>query len=268
MKQLRTFIVIALALLICGNTYGWGRLCHRTIAEIAERNLTPKAKANIERYTKGTPLADYSLFLDEVAKQEPYKTEFRGWHASIANPNCKSPQSVRDEHRKGRDGVTAMNYFTELLKEREKLSDSTVLNAIKCIVHIIPDYHCPVHVRYTDCNNSGKFDVTFFGKRTQYHKVWDSGVAGRGRKLKPAQYKAYADMLNTLSPKQQRKITKGWAQEWFEAAARDVRPTIKTVKEGDILDQKWVDSQLPFGEDLMQKAGYRLAKALNTLFDK
>lgn len=268
MKHLRTIIIFALTALVCSNAYGWGRLCHYTIAEIAERNLTPKAKANIERYTKGTPLAEYAVFMDEVAKIEPYKKEFRGWHASIADPDCKSPQSVRDQYRKGRDGVTAMNYFTELLKERETLSDSTVLCAIKCIVHIIPDYHCPVHVRYTDCRNEGKFDIKFFGKRTQYHKVWDSGVASRGRRLKPAQYKAYADLLNTLTPKQQRKITKGWAQEWFEAAARDVRPTINTVKEGDSLGQEWVDSQLPFGEDLMQKAGYRLAKALNTIFGK
>ena len=38
MKQLRTFIVVALALLVCDNAYGWGRLCHRTIAEIADDN--------------------------------------------------------------------------------------------------------------------------------------------------------------------------------------------------------------------------------------
>ena len=38
----------------------WGTVGHRAIAEVAQRHLTPKAKAAIERYTGGTPLAEYA----------------------------------------------------------------------------------------------------------------------------------------------------------------------------------------------------------------
>ena len=44
----------------------WGTVGHRAIAEVAQRHLTPKAKAAIERYTGGTPLAEYAVFMDEV----------------------------------------------------------------------------------------------------------------------------------------------------------------------------------------------------------
>ena len=45
----------------------WGTVGHRAIAEVAQRHLTPKAKAAIERYTGSTPLAEYAVFMDEVA---------------------------------------------------------------------------------------------------------------------------------------------------------------------------------------------------------
>ena len=32
------------------------------------------------------------------------------------------------------------------------------------------------------------------------------------------------------------------------------------------LDEKWVQEMLPLGEEMLQESGYRLAKALNTLF--
>ena len=68
-------LLLSLSLLVfcCLPSLGWGRLGHATIAEIAERHLTPAARANIERYTHGTPLAAYSSWMDEVVNTPPYK---------------------------------------------------------------------------------------------------------------------------------------------------------------------------------------------------
>ncbi len=258
------FLLFTFVALLPLNAFGWGRLGHYTAAEIAERHLTPEAKRNIERYTNGTPLAEYAIWMDQVAKVQPYKKLLYGWHASIADTKCKSTPEIRKEHRNGRDGVTAMEYFAEELRNREQLSDSVVLAAIKCIVHIIPDFHCPAHVRFTDFKNSGDFKVMFYGKSTKFHKIWDSGVLTRGRKIKD--YKKYADVIDTYTKKQIARATKGDAQDWFERAAQQVRPTIHSVKTGDTLDDKWVQEVLPFGEQLLKESGYRLAKALNTLF--
>ncbi len=260
----RIFLFACLLFAFANESFAWGRMGHYVAAEIAERHLTPEAKRNIERYTKGTPLAEYSLWMDQVAKQEPYKTRLRGWHASIADTECNSPQIVRQTHRKGRDGVTAMEYFAELLPNREQLSDSVVLAAIKCIVHIVPDYHCPLHVRYTDVGNAGYHKVKFFGKDMMYHKVWDTGVLAKGRQIDD--YKKYADLLDTYTPKQISRVTAGYAQEWFESVARKVRPMVYTVKEGNRLEDEWVQKVLPIGEELVRESGYRLAKALNMLF--
>ena len=92
MRRVTTLAVVLL--LLPQIAFGWGRLGHRTIAEIAERNLTPKAKANIEKYTGGTPLWKYSLFVDEYRNHPDYKKALEGFHASIADSDCTSPQIV------------------------------------------------------------------------------------------------------------------------------------------------------------------------------
>ncbi len=270
---MKKIVIISLvALLIPQVALCWGRLGHRTIAEIAERNLTPKAKANIEKYTGGTPLWKYSLFVDEYRNHPDYKQALDGFHASIADCDCTSPQIVRDRYRDGKDGVTAMYTFREQLKNYKELPDSVVLFGIKCITHIVADFNCPSHVRYVDNANKGGFVAIFNGKKVGVHRFWDTWLIEslqrqRGQKI---DHKLYADHLNTLSKKEIKQITKGWAQEWFEAAARECRPTIYWIDDRKIekIDQKFVEKATPLVESQMQKAGYQMAAALNTIFGK
>lgn len=267
MKKLSILTLVAL---LPELVMAWGYIGHKAIAEIAERNLTPKAKANIELYTKGTPLHEYSLWMDEVVATPPYKKALAGWHASIADVNCTAPKVVRDRYRGGKDGVTAMETLRQELKEYKNLSDSTVLTAIKCIVHVVADFHCPTHVRYVDLHNEGKYPVTFLGERWDYHAVWDTGIVEAYHK--GWDFVKYAEHLNTLPKSEVKKITKGWAQEWFEDSATQVRPIIYWVvndgKKIEKLDNKFVDKCGPLAEKQMQRAGYRLAKALNEIFGK
>lgn len=266
----RLLVIATISLLLPQMAFGWGRVGHKTIAEIAERNLTPKAKAAIERYTGGTPLHEYSLWMDEVVATPPYNKSLAGWHASICDVDCTSPKIIREHYRSSRDGVTAMEDFRVQLKNYEELSDSTVLTAIKCIVHVVADFHCPTHMRYVDLHNEGKYPVDFLGKRWLYHSVWDTGIVEAYHK--GWDHIKYADHLNTLSKGEINKITKGWAQQWFEDGSRNVRPIIYWVindgKSIQKLDNDFVDKCGPLAESQMQKAGYRLAKALNTIFGK
>ena len=82
---MKRFFIVAVALVASLNAMAWGTLGHCTIAEIAERNLTAKAKANIEAYTKGAPLASYAMWMDRVGNDPVLgrKGATKGWHASL-----------------------------------------------------------------------------------------------------------------------------------------------------------------------------------------
>ncbi len=247
------------------NAMAWGQLGHRSIAELAERHLTAEAKANIERYTKGTPLAEYAVWMDEVRNNDPHHAKATdGWHASIVDEQCKTSQEIRNKHRKGRDTVTGLFELEAMLQEREKLSDSVVMFAIKSIVHMVADMHCPAHLRFTDNRNDGKFKIKFFGKNVTLHKVWDTSVLTRDHK--GWSYKEYSQKLDNASKGQIKRITKGWIEDWLEESGRLVRPHIHKVKEGDELDDDFMEWAYPLAESQASKAGYRLAKFLNTVF--
>ena len=55
MKKLLLLLLFA-GLLNTGSVFGWGREGHETIAKIAERNLTKKAKKRIEKYLGNTAI--------------------------------------------------------------------------------------------------------------------------------------------------------------------------------------------------------------------
>ena len=245
---------------------GWGRLGHATIAEIAQRHLTPAARANIEKYTHGTPLAEYASWMDEVVATPPYKESLAGWHASICTPDCRSPLYIRRLRRGCKDTVSGLDMMREMLKDYREMPDSMVLEAIMCIVHMVGDFHCPAHVRFTDEVNELKYPVVFFGKEVLLHHVWDTGLIQRASGLTYPDYKEFADRLDTWTRRQQRRVARGWAREWFEDCARDVRPYIRTIPEGAELGQEFVDKHIALAVLELRKAAYQLAKALNTIF--
>lgn len=61
-------------------------------------------------------------------------------------------------------------------------------------------------------------------------------------------------------------MTKGSYREWFEDGARDVRPSIGWVEEGDALGEEFMVKAVPLAEQQLRKAGYQLAAALNRIF--
>ena len=141
---------------------------------------------------------------------------------------------------------------------------AVVMFALKSIIHMVGDMHCPAHVRFVDFENQGKFPITFFGKKTTLHKVWDTSVLTRN--YKEWGYQGYAQKLDNLSKKKIKKITEGWVEDWLEESGRDVRPHIYDVKEGDALSEEFMSWAYPLAESQAQKAGYRLAKVLNIFF--
>ena len=265
---MRKIAIVALALVVAFEAMAWGGLGHRTIAEIAERNLTPRAKANIEKYTGGTPLADYATWMDSPKKPKRENDVCKRWHASVVDSQNRATQEVRDRVRGGQDAVTATLMFTEMFKEREKMTDSAVMFALKCLVHMIGDIHCPAHMRYEDVNKGRGFDlgvtVVYFGKKQKLHRVWDTSIiASNHRGWTPQQY---AKKLDTYSKREIKSVTKGWVEDWHSDAAVDIRPAIHWSPEGSELDADFDKKALPLAELEIRKAGYRLAKCLNTLF--
>ena len=74
----------------CGTAFGWGKSGHDAIAYIAECNLTPKARKNIEKYLDGRSIVYYASWMDVYRHTPAYKVT-SGW--TIRRCWCRSNTS-------------------------------------------------------------------------------------------------------------------------------------------------------------------------------
>ena len=85
----KSFLLLtAMLLCYCGTAFGWGKSGHDAIAYIAECNLTPKARKNIEKYLDGRSIVYYASWMDLYRHTPAYKVT-SGWHGDMVDADGK-----------------------------------------------------------------------------------------------------------------------------------------------------------------------------------
>ena len=169
----RTSVVVLLLLTLCLplRTLAWGTEGHQVIASLAERQLTPKARAEVQRLLDlepGSTLTSISTWADE--HRNPATA---AWHyvnfprdtcSYVAERDCPDGQCV----------VAAIDRQAKTLGS--SAPDRTRLTALKYIVHFVADVHQPLHAGYGDDRGGNSYQVQAFGRGSNLHVVWDSGL--------------------------------------------------------------------------------------------
>lgn len=257
--KFRLILTAALAVVFTLPASAWGRLGHDAVAAIAEKHLTPRAKANIERYLGNHSIVYYASWMDWVREMPAYKHSSR-WHASdVDSLGVYYPS-------KKRDAVEGLKKTLENLRHHKELTDSAVADNIKLFVHIVGDMHCPGHAFYTGYDQKHiKFKLN--GKNAQVHDFWDNWVLDQH----PWQYKEYADQLDRYTEKEIAEIQKGTPEEWATESGKAITKTYGWFENGRDYNKSESYSRILGGEKIAHerivRAGYRLARLLNEIFD-
>ena len=138
MKKLLLLLLFA-GLLNTGSVFGWGREGHETIAKIAERNLTKKAKKRIEKYLGGHSIVYFAKWMDEYRHTPEYKFT-NNWHTVPVNAELRYEDSMLAT---GGNAIYGLEQAIENLKNYRSLTDSAVEVNLKYIIHLVGDMHCP-----------------------------------------------------------------------------------------------------------------------------
>ena len=249
---MKRFILILFLLLAAREIRAFGLAGHAAIACIAEHHLTPRARANIMRYTDHRSIVYYASWMDEWRRSKGYEFTTH-WHAGTVDAEFRSTPAVREASGAKGDCVVAVEQSIALLSEYDKLDDSTVLVHIKYLVHLLGDMHCPTHVYYYPDNMTlGKFPVKLHGVETNYHKIWDGQLLDSRHKFWG--FQDYRHALDNYTDEEIARMTEGTPVEWLQP--------------GDELGQEFYNARAPFAEYQLVLSGYRLAKVLNALFDR
>jgi hypothetical protein len=269
----RFILIFSTLLFVCSTAYGWGRREHAVVAKIAEDHLTPKAKELLHKYMHRRSIVYYSCYADDY---QPLYIDL-GWqpsnyrrmamfpHTYCVDDNYQPPRSNRDGDKYIKNCLYYIDSWAKELKaSHKKMNDSVRLTHLALIVHAVGDMHCPVHIRYPNDATLGVYKVKYGKKTMDFHRLWDAGLVGG---VSPWSYTDLARAIDTATESDIAEWCKGDVFAWGEDAARIAKP-LRCYKANDIIDSaKFKRENLEIGELLLCKAGYRLAKVLNEIFE-
>lgn len=148
----------------------WGADGHRVIAEVALERLSPAVAAETRRLLGGESIADIASWADVIRRSRPATGP---WH--YVNIQIGDTGYVRDRDCKDACVVTAIDDQMAILANRS-LPDSVRADALKFAVHFIGDLHQPLHAGDRHDQGGNAVRVTFAGRATNLHSLWDSGL--------------------------------------------------------------------------------------------
>jgi len=267
--------VAAAAALIPAPALGWGKTGHRVVAAIADTQLSGLARAHVEQILgPGESLDEAANWPDEMrsAPGSFWQKTATPWHYVTLNG------IIYDHAPQEGDALEALNHFSTVLNDpNASLADKQ--RALRFIVHLVGDLHQPLHVGKCCDKGGNDVKVTWFGKPTNLHSVWDS-------QLVDDEQLSFTEMASKL----ERHISPADVVKWWDINPRDwisesaeIRDTVyptktdmpkptkgKKPKKGEPvlpdLSYSYVYRFTPVMERRLSQGGVRLAAYLNALF--
>lgn len=244
--------------------FAWGQEGHQIVALIAAHELTPKARAGVARLLGDDvdqEMAAVSTWADEI---RPKMRETAPWHYVDIPVGSSGYDPVRDCPHD--DCVVAQIERDEAIIGDPRFHREDQAAALKFLIHFVGDIHQPLHASDNHDRGGNEVRVEMNGASETLHRVWDADVIEALGTDAPT---IAADLEARITPSERAMWGQGgavdWANDSFGVATREI---YAKVPAGDGID---LPNDYPVKEaDVtrlqLEKAGFRLATALNVAF--
>lgn len=122
--------------------------------------------------------------------------------------------------------------------------------------------HQPMHTGRAEDLGGNKIPITWFGRETNLHSLWDSPLVDSEK----YSFTEYATVLNVCSPERKNEIQSGTLEEWMYDSHEIANMIYAITPAGSELSYNYNYKVRPIVDSQLQKAGLRLAKILNDLW--
>jgi hypothetical protein len=234
----------------------WGGDGHRIVAEIALGRLSPAVANETRRLLGGQNITDIASWADEIRRQVPATGP---WHYIDIQVTDSSYVPARD-CKDGACVIAAIETQLAILSDRSR-PDSARATALKYVVHFIGDLHQPLHVGERGDKGGNDVKVTYQGRLTNLHSLWDSGLLLSFGQTDAAIVLQLNDQISRRSDIA--KLSGGsvvsWAMESHDLA-RDV--VYRNLPNSGEITQQYADAARPVIFERLLRGGVRLAAEL------
>jgi hypothetical protein len=270
---MRFTAIAALAVALCPTpVFAWGKTGHRVVAAIADTQLSGLARAHVEEILgPGESLDEAANWPDEMrsAPGDFWQKTATPWHYVTLNG------IIYDHAPSEGDALDALTRFSKTLQDPNARREDKQL-ALRFVVHLVGDLHQPLHVGKCCDKGGNDVKVSFFGKPTNLHALWDS-------QLVDEEQLSFTEMAAKL----ERHISNDDVIKWWDINPRDwmsesaeIRDTLypppakpkkgQKVEKGQPplpdLSYGYVFKFTPVMERRLSQGGVRLAAYLNAIF--
>lgn len=236
----------------------WGRTGHRATGEIAEQHLSKKAKREINKLLNGQSLAIVSTYADEIKSDEKYRS-YGPWH--YVNYPFGGSYATHPKSERG-DLIQGIDKCVSVLKDANSSREDKIFH-LKLLVHFVGDLHQPLHVGIAEDRGGNRFQVRWFDKGTNLHRVWDEHLIEEYNMT----YTELAENSKSISEKQIEFIQSGTVQDWMAESREICEDVYANTKSGEDLRYNYMYRYMDTVRSQLQKGGVRLAGILNEIFD-
>lgn len=256
---------------------------HRIVGEIAARNLSPEARAEVEALLANLPkydtMATAATWPDQQAKQDArFDFVYSSHYVNLRERLTPRELLALCLDRKG-CVATGIAYYADVLRST-RASREQRAEALRFLIHFVGDVHQPLHAGHADDRGGNDIDrlqmleFTPDRERTNLHAAWDGGFVAITMAREGWTWQAYAEQLDgRISEDMRARWLGGSSYDWIEEsrllAAADGylhADGLTPVRSGDTLGEDWYQRNLPTAEQRLQQAGVRLAALLEDIY--
>jgi len=272
----RFLILIALLFTPLAPAQAYWEYGHQTVAHIAQANMSPKARAQMQRLLRAAPMlgtpkcamrniGDVSVWADCIKGDRVRWGYTNSWH--YQNVDICKPFDLKSACADG-NCVSAQIDRNFALLSNKALPAHVRLEALAFLIHFIGDIHQPLHAG--DRSDRGGNDLkTTYGVMPGYnlHSVWDGLLADRALSGAPT-------IVHVFSPAEKAAVVQGNVRLWSEenwAVSKNI--AYPRTMDGDacgekpsapvIIDEADVAASRAALRQQVERGGIRLARLLD-----
>jgi hypothetical protein len=258
---MKKLLLLVIAVASINTSFAWGPEGHMIVAQVAEDLLKPTTQKNIAKLLNNQSLAEVSNWADAV-KSEPDWLHTKPWHFADI-PDGGNYETMR--HAPEGDVITAITAMIKVVKTKTSTLEEKQ-NALMFIIHFVGDMHQPLHVGRPDDHGGNLLKISFQGRNTNLHALWDSALITTQRMdyLKYARFLQGKSMINTPYDLPEISFSEIIEEDMH---ARTEIYNFKAKTAGTIrLENTYIQRNISTMNDRLLKGGQRLAKILNSNF--
>lgn len=243
--------------------WAWGVEGHRAIGNIAEHYLTDKARKNLAAILGTQTLTMISTLPDEMR----YLPEFKDT-APMHYVNTASGLN-HDQYIAALKAQTNTNAYNSLLAQLAIAKDASKSRAERAqalyfVVHIVGDMHQPLHAGHAEDKGGNDIKLTYRGKDTNLHSLWDSGLLDYQGLTYTEMGQQYSATIPSAERKQWQATTD--PAEWLWESYQDADKLYADAAQNPNPDYRYYPAHADMLKERIEQAGVRLAAMLNAAF--